>query len=166
MMDTVRRVGIVFVGGGLGSCLRSLLLTWLAPPGSVGPVLLANLLGAFVLGVVFVLADEAGLLRAPVRLFLAVGVLGGFTTFSTFAWGADSLFAHHASGAAVVYVAASILGGVGAVSLGLIAGRALVAQLERLAVGLLVRLGERGLRRIDARTAMNLIETEDREESA
>lgn len=163
----MRRVGIVFLGGGLGSCLRASWLAWLAPYGSTLPVLVLNLLGAFVLGVIFVLADEAGLLEAPVRLFLAVGVLGGFTTFSTFAWGVDVLIGQHASFAAMSYVTASVAGGVGSVSLGLGTGREFVALLERLAVALLERLRDRGLNRmVEARTDRQAVETHDREQSA
>ena len=104
---------IVFVGGGIGSCLRGALLGWLSGWGGSlpAPVLLANLLGSFVLGVVFVLADEAKLLGVEARLFLAVGVLGGFTTFSTFAWGADVLLADSGGRpVAVAYLLASVLG--------------------------------------------------------
>ena len=52
---------IVFIGGGIGSCLRAALLEWLAGWGGAlpAPVLLANLLGSIVLGAVFVLAEEA-----------------------------------------------------------------------------------------------------------
>ncbi len=163
----MRRALIVFLGGGIGSSVRALLLAWLGAGGATAPVLLANLLGAFALGVVFVLADEAGLLRAQARLFLAVGVLGGFTTFSTFGWGADLLLARHATDVAFGYLVASIGGGVAAVAAGLLAGRELVVLLERLAIGLLGRLEERGLRSIgDARADMDVIEAEDREESA
>jgi CrcB protein len=166
----MRRAVLVFVGGGSGACLRALLLAWLMPWGTTlpVPVLIANVLGAFILGIIFVLADEAGLLRAETRLFLAVGVLGGFTTFSTFAWGADLLLAHGAYWVAgAVYVVASLIGGVVGVSLGLWAGRELVALLERGAVTLLGRLDERGLRRTgSARSDMANIEAEDREETA
>jgi CrcB protein len=163
----MRRVGIVFLGGGLGTSLRAPVLAWLAPAGSSFPVLLINLLGAFALGVVFVLADEAGVLGTEARLFLAVGVLGGFTTFSTFGWGADLLLARHTTDAAINYVAASIVGGMAAVAAGLAVGRELVVILERMATELLGRLEARGLRRMAGdRPAMDAVETEDREESA
>ena len=163
----MRRLMIVFAGGGVGSCLRALVLAWLAPWAATlpVPVLLANLVGAFVLSVVVVLADEAGLLRPETRLFLAVGVLGGFTTFSTFGWGADLLIAHQASGAALIYVGASLVGGVAAVGAGLVAGRELVVALERAAVALLERLEERGLRRVGVAWVDRApIKAEDREE--
>src|SRR6185437_16551189 len=125
------RVLIVFLGGGSGACLRALLLAGLASWGTTSPVLLANLIGSFLLGVVYVLADEAGLLRGRTRLFLALGVLGGFTTFSTFGWGADLLVAHGHAADAFQYLVASVGGGVAAVIVGLLAGRELVRALER-----------------------------------
>lgn len=166
----MRRVVIVYLGGGLGACLRGLLLTWLAPLGTVLPlpVLVANLLGAFLLAVVYVLADEMDLLRVETRLFLAVGVLGGFTTFSTLEWGTDLLFVRGAgdAGAAIVYLLASLLGGVVAVSTGLVAGRELIVALDGAAERLLGRTRRRPRHTGDARTDIGSIEAEHREESA
>jgi len=166
----MRRPLIVFAGGGAGACLRGLLLAWLNPLAAVAPlpVLVVNALGAFALGVVYVLADEAGLLRAETRLFLAVGVLGGFTTFSTLGWGGDQLFARGALGVAlgVAYLAASVAGGVVAVEMGLLTGRKLAAALAQAASG-----GRRGRGRVlrrpqDARADMGAIEAEARDERA
>ena len=111
----MRRAVIVFVGGGIGSCLRAVMLAWLSAWSPWLPVLLVNLVGSFLIGMVFALADEAGLLRAETRLFVAVGVLGGFTTFSTFGWGADLLAGRGAGAIALVYVVASVVGGAAAV---------------------------------------------------
>lgn len=163
----MRRAGIVFLGGGIGSCLRAAVLTWLSPSGPEAAVLLVNILGAFVLGVVWVLADEAGLMRTPARLFLAVGVLGGYTTFSTFGWGADLLFAHRRWLAATAYLLASIGGGYAAVSLGHAAGRVLVGLSERAALMVLQRLSARGMRRFgDAQAETDAATADDREASA
>ena len=70
-----------------------------------------NLSGAFVLGAFLTLA--LGHLSVAVITPIAVGVLGGYTTFSTFAW------------TAVVYVAVSVVGGLLAASGGYAVGRAL-----------------------------------------
>ncbi len=85
--------------------------------------LLTNLSGAFALGVVLVVAVE---LLAPsryLRPFAATGVLGGYTTFSTFAVEADLLVKNGRAGLALVYVAASIGGGLVAAWAGGAAGR-------------------------------------------
>ena len=163
----MRRAVIVFMGGGIGSCLRAVVLAWLAPWSTWLPVLLINLVGSFVIGLVFALADEAGLLRAETRLFVAVGVLGGFTTFSTFGWGADLLVGRGAGALALAYVVASVVGGVAAAGAGVVAGREVVVALERAAVGLLGRLDDRGLRRTGTSQRKSEAGTrEDRQESA
>ena len=160
------RVLLVFLGGGVGASLRALLLWQLSGWDSYlpGSVWLVNLIGAFVLGVIFVLADEAGLLRAGTRLFLAVGVLGGFTTFSTFGWGADVMIGHGQDLAASIYLEASIAGGILGVGFGMIAAREAVGLLERGALAVLQRLNARGQRRFgDVRVDMASIEAENRE---
>ena len=54
------------------------------------------------------------------RLFVGVGVLGAFTTFSTFATELALLWRDHDRGTAVAYAVASVVAGVGAVLLGLV----------------------------------------------
>jgi CrcB protein len=163
----MRRVLLIFVGGGTGACLRALLLAGSASWGATLPVLLANLFGSFLLGVVFVLADEAGLLSPPTRQFLAVGVLGGFTTFSTFGCGTDLLVAHGRAADAFQYLVASVGGGVAAVIVGLMAGRELVRALERGAMVVPRKPKASGSRRSKTiKSAMAGIEAEDREVSA
>jgi CrcB protein len=163
----MRRAVIVFVGGGIGSCLRAVVLAWLSAWSTWLPVLLVNLVGSFVIGLVFALADEAGLLRAETRLFVAVGVLGGFTTFSTFGWGADLLAGRGAGGIALAYVVASVVGGVAAAGAGVVADREVVVALERAAVGLLGRLDAQGLRqRGTSRRESEAGPRDDRQESA
>jgi CrcB protein len=61
----------------------------------------------------------------PWRLFLATGVLGGFTTFSAFSLDAALLFERGQPGLAAIYVLASVIGSIAA----LFAGLALVRQL-------------------------------------
>lgn len=164
----MRRVAIVFVGGGLGSCVRMLLLQGFASWNAVLslPVLAVNILGAFVLGIIYILADEVELLRAETRLFLAVGVLGGFTTFSTFGWGTDLLIAHGDILGSLLYVTMSMTGGMVAVVAGLFAGRELVRGLEHAARTLLFRLENGQPRPPAAGEGMAARQTENREESA
>ncbi len=85
-----RNVKLLFVGlgGFAGSVLRYLISSWMQPAsGSVAfpwGTLLVNVLGCFVIGTLSYLADVRGLLGPDARLFLIVGLLGGFTTFSAF----------------------------------------------------------------------------------
>ncbi|HSV43200.1 MAG TPA: fluoride efflux transporter CrcB [Candidatus Bathyarchaeia archaeon] len=77
----------IALGGAIGAVARYSFGGWLQqisrsgifPWGTLG----VNLIGAFVIGVIWGISDRF-LLSTQVRLFLMVGVLGGFTTFSTF----------------------------------------------------------------------------------
>jgi CrcB protein len=82
-----------------------------------------NLSGAFVLGAFLTLA--LGHLSVAVMTPIAVGVLGGYTTFSTFAWESFTLSRTGRTGTAVVYVTVSVIGGLLAASGGYALGRAL-----------------------------------------
>ena len=111
----------VALGGALGSVARYLLVgqmaRWLGPAFPWG-TLVVNVVGGLVIG----LLAEAMALKWPVspetRLFLITGVLGGFTTFSAFSLEAVALVERGAFGAALAYVAASVVLSVGAVLVG------------------------------------------------
>ena len=68
-----------------------------------------NVSGAFVLGLLLTLG--LGILPIAVLTPIAVGALGGYTTFSTFAWEGFTMSRSGRAGVALIYVAASILGG-------------------------------------------------------
>lgn len=85
----LQQVVYVGLGGFIGSALRFLVGGWaqrLAPMGGF-PVgtLAVNVIGCLLIGLLGGLADQRQMLDAGQRLFLMVGVLGGFTTFSSFA---------------------------------------------------------------------------------
>lgn len=82
-----------------------------------------NLTGAFLLGLLLTVA--AGRVSTEVTTPVAVGVLGGFTTFSTFAWEAFEHGRRGQVGLAVAYVAASVIGGLVAAAAGYALGRSL-----------------------------------------
>ena len=105
---------LVFLGGGIGATLRYLVglnvpASWAAPLPLA--ILLINLCGAAALGALVMLADGAAELAASVRLTLGTGVLGGFTTWSTFTVGVVSLLRHTHLRAALIYTALSLIGG-------------------------------------------------------
>ena len=103
-------------GGVLGALARWGVGT--AFPSSVWPTLVINLSGCLLLGILIAVAAVRLPDAAWPRPFLAVGVLGGFTTFSTFAVEVVDLVDDGAAGLAVAYVLASVVGGVAAVALG------------------------------------------------
>jgi CrcB protein len=122
------RLALVLAGGALGSAARYLLSTWMA--GRLGPAfpwgtLAVNILGSFVIGLVATLADEAGGIGPQARLLLVPGVLGGFTTFSSFSLETLRLVEDGEVVHAALYVLGSIAAGLVAAALGVAAGRAL-----------------------------------------
>ncbi|WP_435102205.1 fluoride efflux transporter CrcB [Arhodomonas sp. AD133] len=81
-------VAAAAIGGAVGASARFAVTVWVAdwfgrdfPWGT----LIVNVVGSFLLGMLFVLTVERGELPAVWRAALMVGVLGAFTTFSTFA---------------------------------------------------------------------------------
>lgn len=87
-----------------------------------------NLVGAFGLAVLLVLALEFAPALRPLKPAVATGFFGAFTTFSSLATGIDQLVVHGRVGVAVAYGLGSVLGGLAAASLGFVIGRAVVAS--------------------------------------
>ena len=78
---------ITGAGGFFGSGLRYLSQRWIAqllPVSFPYGTLFINILGSFLIGIIFALGDKTRVLTPEMRMFLAVGFCGGFTTFSSF----------------------------------------------------------------------------------
>jgi fluoride exporter len=121
---------LVFVGGGLGAALRhgvNIASVRLLGPGFPWGTLTVNIAGSLAMGLLAAWFARRGASSEPWRLFLATGVLGGFTTFSAFSLDAALLIERQQLAAAGGYVAASVLGSVGALFLGLWLTRAAIA---------------------------------------
>ena len=112
----------VFIGGGLGSALRHGVNVLAARCwGTQYPIgtLCINVLGSFAMGVVVeYLAMKSGLSQ-QVRLFLTTGVIGGFTTFSTFSLEVATLSSRGEIMLAGLYVASSLIFGIGGFYVGM-----------------------------------------------
>ncbi|MGH9380205.1 MAG: fluoride efflux transporter CrcB [Thermoanaerobaculia bacterium] len=128
-MTAIRDLAWVGLGGGCGAALRFLIGGWIHRwlPGSLFPwgTFAVNVLGCLLLGLLYGLAEGRGLFGPGARLFLFIGLLGGFTTFSTFAWESGSLLRDGELVWAFGNVAGQVLLGLLAVWLGLFAGRAI-----------------------------------------
>ena len=72
-----------FIGGGMRYLTQQLVAKQFSAPFPYG-TLIVNILGCFLIGIIFSLSEKANLLSTEMRLFLATGFCGGFTTFSTF----------------------------------------------------------------------------------
>lgn len=78
---------LVVLGGGVGSGARYLLSAWMLErfgPGFPWGTFAVNVVGSFLLGVVMQLGHAGASLSLEARLFLSTGLMGGFTTYSTF----------------------------------------------------------------------------------
>jgi CrcB protein len=93
--------------------------------------LLVNLTGCLLIGVLLAVLLARPAPHPWLRPFLVTGLLGGWTTYSTFAVDTVQLADAGALGTAVGYVVASVLGGVLAVVAGLTAGRHAVRAVRR-----------------------------------
>ena len=117
---------IIFVGGGIGAALRHATnRAALALLGASFPfgTFIVNIVGSFLMGVLAVALLARGEGDQPLRLFLATGVLGGFTTFSAFSLDAALMWEKAEWSALAVYAVGSVLLSVGALFLGMVAAR-------------------------------------------
>jgi CrcB protein len=113
----------VGLGGALGSVVRYAIGLNVDQSHFPWATLVINVSGAFVLGLFLTLS--LGHLSVAVITPIAVGVLGGYTTFSTFAWEGFTMGRSGRPGTAFVYIAVSVVGGLLAAWAGHGLGRAL-----------------------------------------
>jgi CrcB protein len=121
----VAQILLVSLGAGLGGMLRHAVGLSAARRFGTGypfGTLIVNVLGSFVMGLVTGLLVAHPGLAAHWRLPLGTGLLGGFTTFSTFALDAGVMIERRARGRALGYVALSVVASIAAVALGLALG--------------------------------------------
>lgn len=118
----MRNILFVGLGGFAGSVLRYLVSGWvqrlsdtsLFPYGTLS----VNVVGCLVIGLLGGWADNTELFNPAVRLFLLLGLLGGFTTYSTFGYETMALLRDRQTTAALGYVGLHLVLGLGAVALG------------------------------------------------
>jgi len=124
----MREVLLVAAGGAAGATLRyAVNLAMISRTASEFPwhTLVVNVVGAFLLGVLAALTLERGLLPTQYALLLGTGLLGGFTTFSAFAYESVVLIERGQAALGVANILASCVLGVSAAVAGLLVGRAI-----------------------------------------
>jgi fluoride exporter len=121
-VSTRTAILLVGLGGALGSIARYLLGGWVHALTSIStfPIgtVVVNVLGCLVIGVLGGLDGARQALGPELRVFLMIGVLGGFTTFSSFAYETLALARDAEMGRALANVAAQVLIGLGAAWIG------------------------------------------------
>lgn len=117
---------LIAAGGACGAVARFALDSWVSSRASGDfpwGTLLVNVTGTFVLGLLFSLAVERGVIPADIRLPILIGFLGSYTTFSTWMLETLRLVEQGAWLGAFVNAAGSVVLGMAAVVVGMIIGR-------------------------------------------
>ena len=119
---------LIFCGGGLGSLLRYTINRWMAgmlisafPYGTF----VVNMTGCFLIGFIVFYTERFGSHAVQWRLFLVTGLCGGYTTFSSFSLENSQLLSDHRLFVFLVYAFSSVILGLLATYLGILAGRSL-----------------------------------------
>lgn len=126
-LSVVLKLFVVGAGGFLGAILRYWLSGWVyrAIPGDFPTgTLMVNLLGSFALGFVLGIVENH-IVTPAMQMFLTIGLLGAFTTFSTLSFETYSLIEIGSIGKAALNVGLSLVAGLLAVMAGLVLGRAI-----------------------------------------
>lgn len=119
----------VGIAGGLGSAARYLVgvgaTRWLGGRFPYG-TLAVNVIGSIAIGLVFALAaSRADLIEARTRIVLTTGFLGGFTTYSAFAYDSLLLLDKRGAGVFALYIGLTLVAGIAGCWIGIKLGRAL-----------------------------------------
>lgn len=128
----MERIFLVALGGAAGSVARYLTgvgaSRWIGLRAPWASTFIVNVFGGLAMGVLIGwLAHRGGAGQERTRLFLAIGVLGGFTTFSSFSLDAALMIQRREYGLAGGYVAGSVVLSIAALFGGLLAARRLFA---------------------------------------
>ncbi len=119
---------LVALGGAFGSVLRYLVgvsTTRLFGPAFPWGTLTVNVVGSFAIGLLTEVIARRFNASTELRVFLVTGILGGFTTFSSFSLDTMVLIERGASGATVAYLAGTLCLSFLAIFAGLALGRAM-----------------------------------------
>ncbi|XYI02004.1 fluoride efflux transporter CrcB [Sorangium sp. So ce1128] len=119
------------LGGAAGTLARYGLSTWCQQRFGAGfpyGTLAVNVIGSFLLGVILQVAATTELLSPTLRLALSTGVMGGFTTYSSFNYETIKLFEDGAWWVGALNVLVTVAGCMIAGVLGIVVARRLVAS--------------------------------------
>jgi fluoride exporter len=101
---------IVCGAGALGCGARYLVGLWVGQRSFPYATLIVNLVGSFLIALVWELALKAGMFSDNMRLALTTGFMGGLTTYSTFNYETTAMANTGHTGRALVYVGATLIG--------------------------------------------------------
>lgn len=114
----IKNLLLVGLGGGIGSMLRYASSLLIGPKLFPYATLSVNIIGSFIIGIVFAISLKDQAFSNTWKLFIATGICGGFTTFSAFSIENMSLLQSGKYGLAFTYIALSLVLGIAATWLG------------------------------------------------
>ncbi|MCG5434310.1 CrcB family protein [Mycobacterium sp. MYCO198283] len=119
-MTTFRILVLVALGGVVGAVSRALIEgAWPHPPDTIGwATFVINVSGCLLLGALLAAIERFRPDQTLLRPFLGVGVLGGYTTFSTHIVEVQQLIDHGEPATALAYLGLQVITGVAAVAVG------------------------------------------------
>ncbi|MDP7034703.1 MAG: fluoride efflux transporter CrcB [Planctomycetota bacterium] len=129
-MEAMLKILVVGLGGFLGAVLRygiSRGIHRVSENAFPYGTLIVNLLGCFTIGLLISMVQDRAALDSPTRLFLVVGLLGSFTTFSTLGYETIGLIEKNFLSQAFLSIGGNLILGLGAVFLGQFISRVLSA---------------------------------------
>jgi fluoride exporter len=122
----IRNYITIFIGGGLGASLRYWLSGFIPKwAGSSFPygILAVNIIGCFFIGFLMSTMEDRFMVNPTLRIFLTIGILGGFTTFSTFSYETIAMLRDSEFLKASLYVGLSLALGLGGTHIGSLIGK-------------------------------------------
>lgn len=121
----------VALGGAIGSCFRYAMSLSFSNPQSVLPLqtLTVNILGSFAIGLLYAYVNNYSV-PTTAKMFLFVGLLGGFTTFSSFSLETLAMLRNGYFGAAALYSLGSLVLGIAAAFGGIFLGGKIITWVE------------------------------------
>lgn len=118
----IKNLLLIAIGGGVGSMARYLCQKWFNqnyPHPFPWGTFVVNLLGCFLIGILYEASEKSSVLSPQTRLLLITGFCGGYTTFSTFAFenmnllrGGDTIYFLLYTVGSVVLGIAAVFGGI------------------------------------------------------
>ena len=121
----MRNYVLVFLGGGIGAMgrywLSGYVYRWLPTTFPYGNIVV-NISACFLIGLFMSALQERFVIQPELRVFLTIGILGGYSTFSSFSYETLALLRSGEAVRAALNIGISVGGGLGAAVLGMITG--------------------------------------------
>ena len=127
IVNMIMAIAIGGAAGAVGRYFVNLGMASILGHGFPWGTLVVNIGGSLIMGVLVHVMATSWTVSSDVRAFMTVGVLGAFTTFSTFSLDAVTLYERGQIGLATIYVIVSVTAAVGALVLGLKLARVIFA---------------------------------------